>query len=318
MTVFVTPFFCFTLCLVAMCVFCPYTRQLALRLGAIDRPDTVRKCHRDPTPRLGGLALYASLLVSFFVSNTITLPLFLGLTLLTLGLAFDDLQGLSAGQKLSLQLMSSLPTAVSLMKEGGGSADALFALFFLVMLCNAFNLMDGLDGLCSGSGAILALTAACLSQGNTTLLLSLGGACLGFLPFNFASKKQFLGDCGSQAIGFMLGYALLTSPPASPLAPSLLLLYPIFEVVSTVVRRLLIKKSPLSADRGHFHHCLLDLGYSPRKAVVCLLLWQSFFAVAALSIGHSFGGVITLVALALLLFLLMTHSTPKKETQPTK
>jgi len=319
MSVFNTPFFCLIFSLILTTLLCSPIRRLACRLGAIDRPDHLRKGHTAPTPRLGGLALFLGCFVTAICFGVADLPLLLGMMLLTLGLAVDDIQGMSACQKLSVQIFAALPTAASLMRGGRGPFEALFALLVLLILCNAFNLIDGLDGLCAGCGAILSLALAFLCSDRTAMLcFLLAGGCFGFLPHNLRQRKQFLGDCGAGLIGFLLGYCLVTSHTAFSLSLPLILLYPLLELITSTVRRLLMKKSPLSADRGHFHHRLLDLGYGRREAALCLVLLQGYLAMAALCLPYSLGSAVGIFVLFFLLLWWIHRSAPKKAAHPIK
>jgi UDP-GlcNAc:undecaprenyl-phosphate GlcNAc-1-phosphate transferase len=162
--------------------------------------------------------------------------------------------------------------------EGAGAASVPATLLWLILLPNAFNLIDGLDGLCAGCGGIvsfsLALLAAVIGCGEIALLaIILLGGCLGFLPHNLRYHKVFLGDTGAQFIGFTAG--LLSVPlinNGGGASVLLILLYPLIETATTILRRLKNKKSPFRADRGHFHHRLTDRHISSGRAVGLLLL----------------------------------------------
>jgi UDP-GlcNAc:undecaprenyl-phosphate GlcNAc-1-phosphate transferase len=159
---------------------------------------------------------------------------------------------------------------------------------WLLACTNAFNLIDGLDGLAAGVGLFATITTLCaaLIHGNLELALAtapLAGALIGFLRYNSNPASIFLGDCGSLSIGFLLGcYAVLWSQKSATLlgmtAPIIVLAVPMVDVVLSIIRRFLSQKAIFGADRGHIHHRLLDLGLTPRRAV---LIVYCFCACAA-------------------------------------
>jgi UDP-GlcNAc:undecaprenyl-phosphate GlcNAc-1-phosphate transferase len=204
--------------------------------------------------------------------------LWAGIVIVGLGL-WDDIKGVPPLWKLALQTIAALLAlggGVCLTRLGVLSAPA--TLLWLILLPNAFNLIDGLDGLCAGCGGIvsfsLALLAAVMGCGEIALLaIILLGGCLGFLPHNLRYHKVFLGDTGAQFIGFTAG--LLSVPlinNGGGASVLLILLYPLIETATTILRRLKNKKSPFRADRGHFHHRLTDRHISSGRAVGLLLL----------------------------------------------
>jgi UDP-GlcNAc:undecaprenyl-phosphate GlcNAc-1-phosphate transferase len=172
----------------------------------------------------------------------------------------------------------------------------LLTVLWLLLCSNAFNLIDGLDGLCAGMGfvATVALFAAALIQGNVALAhatFPLAGALLGFLFYNFNPATVFLGDSGALLIGFLLGcYGIIwtekTATLLSVAVPLLALSMPLLDVSVSIVRRLLRRQPIFSADRGHIHHRLLDLGLSPRSAVLLLYLFGMVVASLALLLSH--------------------------------
>ncbi|MBE6637498.1 MAG: undecaprenyl/decaprenyl-phosphate alpha-N-acetylglucosaminyl 1-phosphate transferase [Ruminococcaceae bacterium] len=267
--------FAFFFPLAATFLLCPIVRRVAIRLDAIDRPDKVRHVHAVPTPRLGGLALaYA---MSFALPFTVfyfprLVNILLGGGVLLLAGMFDDIHGLSPSRKLLFQVLAALLAlypAVDLIL-------LLPAAIFVVITINGMNLIDGLDGLAAGYGtsASLTLTLLALQLGHTDLALPfpvLAGSCLGFLPHNLRKKKLFLGDTGSQLIGYYLSVFALPFFSEAPGALCLILFYPIAELLVSLIRRLKQHRHPFTADRGHLHHRLLDLGL-PQGIVVRLLL----------------------------------------------
>ncbi|GAB4224247.1 MAG: MraY family glycosyltransferase [Acidobacteriota bacterium] len=282
----------------------PAVMSLARRFDLFDRPAD-RKVHDDASiPRLGGLAIVLPTLVAslaaVLVEPTATalrhaLPLLAtvavsGLGVFMMGLA-DDLAGLRPRTKLAVQAAAA--TAVFL---AGARIDHLelppfgplplgwlsypLTLLWILGLTNALNLIDGLDGLAAGVGTITAgvLAAFALLRGDVVTalpMLALGGALVGFLVYNFNPARIFMGDSGSQFVGFVLasislvGYYKATTAAALAL-PLLALGVPIFDMLLAIARRVLAGRSPLAADREHIHHRLLDRGLPHRAAVLAL------------------------------------------------
>ncbi len=278
----------------------PAAMQIAPRIGAIDVPCDGRRLHKRPIPRTGGLAMFVSFLLGvgwIGGPHEGIVRLLLGATLLLLMGVVDDVYRLSARVKIVFQLLAALITL------GGGAGVFSFSMWgvtvdpgvlrlplsmlWLVALTNAHNMIDGLDGLCAGVSAVEAAVLALLLvlQGDVALAgvsLVLCGAALGFLRYNRHPARIFMGDGGSQLLGFVLGYLSLRldQPHAGDLGalvPILLFGVPLSDLIFAVVRRLLRGQSPFTADRGHWHHRLFDAGCSQRwtcriLTLVCILL----------------------------------------------
>jgi UDP-GlcNAc:undecaprenyl-phosphate GlcNAc-1-phosphate transferase len=183
-------------------------------------------------------------------------------------------------------------------------------LFWIVLCTNAFNLIDGVDGLASGVGLFAAVTAlaAALMNGNYPLAMAtapLAGALLGFLRYNFNPATVFLGDCGSYSIGFLLGcFGVLWSHKAVTLvgltAPLIAMAIPLLDTGISVVRRFISGRPLFGADRGHIHHKLIDRGWTPRRAVIALYGLSGLCAVMSLLLatGRSSTGVVLILFVA--------------------
>jgi UDP-GlcNAc:undecaprenyl-phosphate GlcNAc-1-phosphate transferase len=294
----------FSLCAVS----CVPTVKAARSIGAVDIPKDARRMHVRPVPRAGGIALF----FSFCICSCAFLGVFSsagasllsgGALLCALGLS-DDVFSLSAKTKLLAQLVTcSLPLffgirigELSFFSYKIPLAPALslaFSLLWCIAITNAFNFIDGLDGLCAGVSIIislsLALRAHLFGNAETSLFcFALGGALLGFLPHNAHPAKTFMGDCGSLFIGYSLSLlSLLCTKTAdgtlsvSPLALLFIFAYPVFDLVCAVLRRLLQGKSIFSADRGHVHHKLCDRGYTHRQSVALLCTVSVFFCLVS-------------------------------------
>jgi len=273
----------------------PLCRNLAVRWGLLDRPDQARKIHARPIPRIGGIPILIAYLASFGL--LLLLPLrgagilrehldLAGKLLPAVAIVFatgllDDLYGLKPWQKLAGQLVAAVAAVLSgieLTGFVGLQYDAWFALpvtvIWLVGCANAFNLIDGVDGLAAGVGLFATITTllAALLKGDVPLALAtvpLAGALVGFLRYNFNPASIFLGDCGSLLIGFLLGcYGILWSQKSATLlgmtAPLMALAIPLMDTGLSIIRRFLRGQPIFGADRRHIHHLLLARGFTPR------------------------------------------------------
>ncbi|HWR51699.1 MAG TPA: MraY family glycosyltransferase [Bryobacteraceae bacterium] len=311
-------------------VLTPLVRNAALRLGFVDRPDQGRKLHKTAVPRVGGVPIVFAFAAAFAVlmlTNAggsklvisklpFVIHLLPAVAIIFITGLLDDLWGLKPWQKLIGQLL-----AASLACWSGvlihGLAGHTFAsgwwmypltVFWLIGCANAFNLIDGIDGLAAGVGLFATLTTFCAAalKGDYTLMLAtapLIGALLAFLRYNFNPASIFLGDCGSLTIGFVLGcYGVIWSQKSATLlgmtAPLLALSIPLLDTALAIARRLLRGQKIFGGDRGHIHHRLLDRGLSPRR--VALLLYGVCGLAAALSVMQSvakgqFAGIVLVI-----------------------
>lgn len=308
-------------------VLTPLCRNLADRIGLVDRPDHRRKLHRHPVPRVGGVAILLAMgggVATLFLSreHMVTLrwsgvgPFMAALAVVFFTGLLDDLIGLKPWEKLIGQTAAAAlacGAGVRISSLAGHNIGHLWwhvplTLVWLVGCTNAFNLIDGVDGLAAGIGLFAALTTlvAALLNSNFTLAFAiapLAGALLGFLRYNFNPASIFLGDCGSLSIGFLLGcYGVIwTQKSATVLgmtAPLIALCIPILEAGLSILRRLLRGQPIFVADRRHIHHRLLDLGFSTRK--VALLMYAAAGVAAGCSLlisvsGDQVAGVIVLL-----------------------
>jgi UDP-GlcNAc:undecaprenyl-phosphate GlcNAc-1-phosphate transferase len=299
--------------------------------GFLDHPDGVRKKHAGPVPRVGGIAIVLSYIITFAIALALPftytrhlhnslpeiLPLALVGSVVFLTGVLDDLIGLAAWQKLMgilgasvLAYFAGIHVDVHLLRGLPQWPWLGFAItvIWLVGCTNAFNLIDGMDGLAAGVGLVAAVTmlVAALTQSNLSLAMAtmpLAGCLLGFLRYNFNGASVFLGDSGSLLIGFMLGcYGALWSEKSVTLValtvPLLAVSIPLIDVILSILRRYLRNRPIFQADRGHIHHRLLDLGLSPKNAV--LTIYGVCAVVAALSLiasalHNQFSGLIVLV-----------------------
>ena len=298
--------------------------------GFLDRPDGVRKRHASPVPRVGGIAIALSYALTFVIA--LVLPFSYTQVLhnsfnsiwrlaIPAGVVFvvgllDDLFGLSATKKLAgiligclLALWAGLRVDIHLLTTSAHPVvSAAITVLWLVGCTNAFNLIDGMDGLAAGVGflATIAMILAGLTQGNLPLVLAtlpLAGCLLGFLFYNFNPASVFLGDGGSLLIGFLLGsYGALWSEKSVTLvalvAPALAMSVPMLDVGLSIVRRFLRNRPIFEADRGHIHHKLLDRGLTPRGVVLSIYGFCALAATLSLLAGalrNQFSGLIVVL-----------------------
>jgi UDP-GlcNAc:undecaprenyl-phosphate/decaprenyl-phosphate GlcNAc-1-phosphate transferase len=294
-------------------VYTPLCRILFRKLGVFDCPDGARKNHNGPIPRVGGLVLVlslataygAALLMGALLKPVATPALTLlwkvlpGAALIFVTGQIDDLISLPPGYKLAGQLIGAgwaYWAGVRVLGFAGYAAHGWLTLpltiLWLVLCTNAFNLIDGIDGLATGLGlfATLTMVVAAVLQKNLPLLavtLPLAGFLLGFLRYNFNPAIVFLGDSGSLTIGFLLGcFGVVWSQKSATLlgmtAPLMALFVPILDVAVSIVRRFLRHQPIFQADRGHIHHQLLKRGLTPRRSVLLLYLACSLGALLSI------------------------------------
>ncbi len=321
----------------------PLVRRLAVAVGAIDQPGK-RKVHSTPVPRLGGLAVIASsgaiigLLVLIgkidaeIVSSRLLIGIALGILPVLIVSIIDDVRPLPALPKLTAELIGAaiavfgfgikLGTAVHLFGRelNLGWTAIPISILWIVGVTNAFNLIDGLDGLSTGLALIssVSLAGVSLLQGSygiASLALILAGALFGFLPFNMFPARIFLGDSGALSVGFILacivvgGISPRVSAGMAVLVPVVVLGVPIADTIISICRRIarrIINSERiniLEGDRQHIHHRLVELGLHQKHAV--LVLYSVGIALSLCAIGSMF---MTSQTAALLLLTILAAS----------
>ena len=304
----------FLLAFVTAFVITPHTMRLSKKVGAIDLPND-RRVNKKPMPRLGGLAVIAGFLVStiyllimmsleknlnLFGTENYYLKLigfFIGIILLGITCFIDDSKGIPWYVKLIVQIISAIIVVVCGIRienislpfvENKIVIDQVFSYIltvgWIIGITNAINLIDGLDGLSSGVCLISCLSLLIIFALNGSpilaiiLITALAGAIVGFLPFNFNPAKTFIGDTGSNFMGFsiaiisILGVAK-TYTAIVLIAPIIVLALPIFDTLFAIVRRIVKGKSIkaiMKPDKGHIHHRLMARGYSQKQAVLIM------------------------------------------------
>ncbi len=308
----------FTLSFLAAMLITPLVRRKASEWGAIARPDNGRHIHSRPTPKLGGVAIYiafiATLLCVPFLGNMVSdsfranLLKLIGLlapaTFIFLFGIYDDFRGASAPLKLTFQVIAAVMVFAAgfrienLSSPFGGHWHLPMALSFpltvlwIVVITNAFNLIDGIDGLAAGASvfALVSILVFSVAQGNPEISLIavvLVGAVMGFLRYNFSPATIFLGDSGSLFLGFLAaGLSLAGSQKGSTIVaiaiPLISFGLPVTEAGLSLARRFVSGQSLLAGDRGHIHHRLLDHGLTQRQAAILLYTVCALFSLFGL------------------------------------
>lgn len=296
----------FTLSFLLTLAVTPLVRRKATEWGAIDLPDNDRRIHLRPTPRLGGVAIFLAFMTTLIcvplLGNLVgesfraNLPTFLALlapaTFIFLFGVYDDFRGSSAPLKIAAQTVASVMvyaagfriSNISLPWGGAWELPALLSFpltaLWVVVITNAFNLIDGIDGLAAGASvfALFSILVFSIAQGDpdvSLIAVVLIGAVIGFLRYNFNPATIFLGDSGSLFLGFMAAVlSLAGSQKGSTIVaiaiPLVSFGLPVTEAGLSLLRRFLSGQSLLEGDRGHIHHMLLRRGLTQRQAVILL------------------------------------------------
>ena len=287
----------------------PVVRSLAYRVGAVDIPKDGRRMHDHPIPRMGGLAIFFGFMLSVLIFMPLTTQLrgmlLGGVIIVILGI-FDDIYALPAIPKFLVQIVAALVAVLAGNRIEAVSNPNIFSsepfwvlgwlaipitVFWIVGITNAVNLIDGLDGLACGVSTISSMTllviALIVSEPETAILTAaLAGGCIGFLPYNLNPAKIFMGDTGSTFLGFILAVVSIQGlfkfyTIISFAVPFLMLGLPIFDTAFAIIRRLAKGQSPMTPDRGHIHHRLIDMGFSQKQAVATLYVISAILGLSA-------------------------------------
>lgn len=274
----------------------PFAKRLAYRVGAIDIPKDDRRVHKQPIPRMGGLAIYAGVVISVWMVLPIDremIGMLLGGTIIVIMGIFDDMKPLSAKTKLAVQILCAAILIYFGLRigkfnipftEGKAIYLGVFSIpvtiFWIVGITNTLNLIDGLDGLAAGVATIAALSLAYVAHvvgrpETAVMTLAIAGAAVGFLPYNFNPAKIFMGDTGSLFLGFMLAAisidgAVKGATALATVVPVLALGVPIFDTTFAICRRALNGRPIMEPDKGHLHHRLLSAGMGQKRTVLIL------------------------------------------------
>jgi UDP-GlcNAc:undecaprenyl-phosphate GlcNAc-1-phosphate transferase len=287
----------------------PLARKLALRCNCLDVPDGKRKMHKDPVPYFGGLSiligfavssLFFSLLSMGMIPREILVMLLGGTGICLVGL-LDDMYDIRPGYKFLAQIAIAsftvcfggaieYTTVWGLSLRLGGFSFPV-TVFWIVLIINAVNLIDGLDGLASGVCAMesFALFVTAVVMGNSVCAIAaaaLCGASLGFLPYNINGATIFMGDAGSMLIGYVMAcisvFGLFKSQALfSIVVPALIFALPLMDTVFVFCKRIASGRSPFRADKQHLHHKLLYNGFSPCQSVLAIYVAAAVFCIAS-------------------------------------
>jgi UDP-GlcNAc:undecaprenyl-phosphate GlcNAc-1-phosphate transferase len=295
-----------------------YIRRKATAMGWVSNPSDSRHIHEVAVPRLGGIAIYIASVVLLFacaafnflrfdraeISVVVMLKILAPATLVFLAGLYDDLRGLNPWVKLGCELVAAAAVyflGFSIIRINLGPYTALplhgvasfvLSVGWMLAITNAFNLIDGLDGLAAGSTVFSALVLFAVAlrynkdfMGLVAVIIA--GAAIGFLRFNFNPATIFLGDSGSLFIGFILSVAAMATSVKSPALitiaiPIACFGLPILDTAFAVMRRTKNGKHLFLADQEHIHHRLLKRGLTHRQAVVALYCVSALFALVGL------------------------------------
>lgn len=292
----------------------PYTIKLARKVGAVDVPKDQRRMHKRAMPKFGGPAVILGFLVAVIYLLIVMslehkidlfgaeqygkklLGMFLGIIVISVFCIVDDIITIKpivklAGQTIAAIIAVTFGVRISEITPAFIQAEELRETFSIILtigwivgVTNAINLMDGLDGLSAGVSVISAVSLLIIFLLNNSpiisilLITALAGALVGFLPFNFAPAKTFIGDTGSNFLGFSLSIISILGVAKTYTAvvivlPLLALGLPIFDTIWAIIRRLIKGKSIkaiFKADKGHLHHLIVARGFSQKQAVLIL------------------------------------------------
>lgn len=295
----------FLIALTVTLVSLPWVRRAAIAMGFVDAPSQ-RKMHRDPTPLLGGAAIFVGAIIAvLLIYCGDPEPTVIGVTLATTVVALtgliDDYRPLPAWLKLLSQFVGFAILAYFGIRVRLPVPDVVnyaITLLWLLGITNAINFLDNMDGLCAGISAVTASFILLLALTNGQFLvgaLAAGvlGACLGFLRYNFPPAKIFMGDVGSLFLGFLLAVmGIQLRFPANSnfvtwMVPVFLFGLPIFDMVLVVFSRIRRGISPNTAGKDHISHRIVRLGFSPREAVLILYLFSGILGMMALFITQA-------------------------------
>lgn len=273
----------------------PPIGAVAWKIGAVDVPKDARRMHKESVPRSGGVAIFLALLagcVGFCTMDPFLLRILIGATLLTMIGLLDDIYSIRPLGKLLAQIGAAVIGVY-----GASLGVVLWSSFWVVAVTNAHNFIDGIDGLFAGCASVESIVLAGLLFlfGQESLALPcvlIFVACLAFRSFNSHPAMIFAGDCGSGTVGYLLG--MLSLPlfwemrwEAGWLSPLFLFAYPLTDLFTSVVRRILRGNSPFHADRGHIHHriCATGIGQIACGRILIFLSALGALVAAFLSTG---------------------------------
>ena len=311
----------------------PLVRRFAFKIGAIDIPKDNRRMHKKPTPRIGGLAIIFGFTVATLCFAQPSRQLYgtlAGAAIIAVMGVIDDCKNLPAKLKFVIQIIAALVVVfagdikIDVFTNPNFLSDnpywvlpewlsVTLTVIWIVFITNAVNFIDGLDGLAAGVSAIMSISLVFISirvgeYSIAILGIALMGSCFGFLPFNFNPAKIFMGDTGSTFLGFMLATLSIqgvfkSHAGISFAVPLLILGLPLFDALFAMIRRILRGQSPMTADRGHLHHRLVDMGFSQKQTVFILYAISGVLGITAVLLAES--GVLRALLLVICVLILL-------------
>ena len=337
--------------IISSVILTPLVIKFAKKFGYVDIPKDNRRVHEKPMPRIGGIAIVLSMFIGLFIyyiftrnipsislNNKFTGYILGAIVIFAMGI-LDDMYNLRARYKFVFQLIAaiivcSFGIVIDTAKIPFIHTDLIdlgilsipITMIWVIGITNAVNLIDGLDGLAAGISSISSLalliifitTSASLEAIIITAVLF--GATVGFIPYNFNPAKTFMGDVGSNFLGFTLaivsilglakGYTMIAI-----VAPLLILGVPIFDTLFAMVRRFFAGKPLLTPDGAHIHHRLLKKGFSQKQAVIILYTITSVLCIFAVIIISADIYKLLLLILITVFFIILGYITTLKKKQ---
>ena len=327
---------------VSSIILVPIMRKVAIHVNALDKPNA-RRLNKIAMPTLGGLAIFFSFMLGYMLyanQSLQMLSILMGSFLLVIFGMVDCINPVKAKYRLVVQIIAAaiivfygniVLNDVTLFGKYfyfPQPWNYVITILFIVTITNAINFTDGMDGLASGISSIYFLTIAIISfilkrSDGLDVILSLImlGSTLGFLVYNFPPAIIYLGDTGSQFLGFIIAVISLlgfkTATFTSLIIPVLILAIPLLDVVFAIIRRTLKKESPTTPDKSHFHHQLLKMNFSTRTSLLIIYFIEILFAAVSIlyALGYTTYCIIIYVGLMIVfIFIVMTTDIlfPKK------
>ena len=285
----------------------PAAIKIAPKIGAMDIPKDERRMHKKPMPRFGGIAIYLGIMAAlavFALKDRGITSVMAGCTLIYILGLIDDLKDLKPLVKLCGQIVCAsvvyiMGVRIEFITNYFGPGNMAFGdvacfiitILWLIAITNAVNLIDGLDGLAAGIAAISALCIGYVAYIHgqyvpTLAMMAIAGAALGFLPYNFNPAKIFMGDSGSELLGFSIAAVSILGTVKSAtmvvvIIPALVLGLPIFDTIMAIFRRLAKHQSIGPADKEHLHHRIMKAGFGQKRAVMILYCISGIMGIVA-------------------------------------
>lgn len=326
----------------------PIVKFLAEKFGVVDIPKDNRRMHKKTMPLMGGLAMFYGFVVSLAVFVPITrklIGLFVGALIIVIVGIIDDKKNLNPLLKLVFQIVAALVAvyfgySINFFTNPFSENNIPFFLstpyaqiisvIWIVGITNAVNFIDGLDGLAAGVSSIASLSILFISiimenSAVTPIAAALAGCCIGFLPFNSNPAKIFMGDTGSMFLGYVLAVTSIQGAfkgvtLVSFALPMMVLGLPLFDTFFAILRRIIRRKPIMTADRGHLHHRLIDMGFNQKQAVAIMYSISSLLGIGAVVMAARgmLQGIILILSvipiLAIALFIAASREHPSEKT----